>query len=471
MHLCLGGANISVPGKCFVLAILVAFGTRIVWSQSLLDQVDGYVKQRMQDLHIPGLSLVVLKDDRIVKASGFGMASVESDSPATPETVYKIASLSKAFIASAILLLLQEGKIGLDDRVSKYLDGAPETWNKITIRHLLTHTSGIVRDPADYHPYEERPITAVIKDSYSLPLAFQPGDGWLYSNIGYYVLAQVITKASGKPWNEFIAERLFAPAQMTSTRLATVADIVPHRANGYHHTEAGMQKAEDWIAIRPSGAFLSSVLDLARWDAFFDSNTLIMQSSRKLMLTPTNLNNHTPVDYGFGWYVDRLFGHRRIHHDGQFPGFRTDYERFVDDKLTVIILANADNQSVESLAIKVAGFYEPSLTLPPFTLTADVPHQPVAKGTPVTVRINAKDDGHAAPDTLVEMEIWDAAGKSVFKDHKQNEDFGAGQSNTYSFSWTPVEIGTYTINIGAYGPKWMPSYAWKENAATINVTQ
>ena len=172
-----------------------------------------------------------------------------------------------------------------------------------------------------------------------------------------------------------------------------------------------------------------------------------------------------------GWYVERLFGHTRIHHDGQFPGFRSDYERFVDDKLTVIILSNADNDSVESLAIKVAGFYELSLTIPTFTLTADVPHQPVAKGTPVTVRINAKDDGHAAPDTLVEMEIWNAAGESVYKDHKQNENFGAGQSNNYTFSWTPVEPGTYTINVGAYGPKWMPSYAWKENAATIAVTQ
>lgn len=449
--------------------MLVVFGTHLAWAQSPPDQVDDYVRQRMHEMHIPGLSLVVLKEGRIVKASGFGLANVETDSPATPETVYKIASLSKAFIASAILLLMQDGKVRLDDHVSKYLDGAPETWNKITILQLLTHTSGLVRDPTDYHPYEERPITAVIKDSYSLPVAFQPGEGWCYSNIGYYVLAQVITKASGQPWNEFIAEHLLAPAQMTSTRLATVEDIVPHRANGYHNTEAGMQNAENWIAIRPSGAFLSSVLDLAKWDAFLDSTTLIAPSSRKLMFTPATLNNQTPVDYGFGWAVDRLFGHTRIHHDGQFPGFRADYERFEGDKLTVIILANSD-KSVESLAIRVAGFYEPSLTLPPFTLTANVPHHSVAKGTPVTVRINAKDDGHAAPHTIVEMEIWDAAGKSVYKDHKQNEDFRAGQSNDYSFSWTPAETGIYTVNIGAYGPKWMPSYAWTQNAATITVT-
>ena len=183
----------------------------------------------------------------------------------------------------------------------QYLDDPPDAWSRISIRHLLTHTSGLVRHPADYHPYENRPITAVIKDSYSLPLAFQPGEKWLYSNIGYYLLAQVITKASGTAWNEFIAGRLFTPAQMSSTRLAIVADIVPRRANGYHNTKVGMQNAENWIAIRPSGAFLSSVLDLAKWDAFLDSSTLIAPSSRKLMWTPVILNNHTPADYGFGW--------------------------------------------------------------------------------------------------------------------------------------------------------------------------
>jgi CubicO group peptidase (beta-lactamase class C family) len=456
--------------KCSNLLVIVLLLSVSGLAQKA-EPVDALVEKKMQAMHIPGLSLAVVKNSKVIKAAGYGMANLETGTAATPDTVYKTASLSKPVIAAAIMLLAQEDTITLDDRVNQYLDDPPGAWSRITIRHLLTHTSGLVRDPADYHPYEERPITAVIQDSYLLPLAFEPGDKWLYSNVGYYLLAQVITKASGKPWNEFIAERLFRPAQMTSTRLATVADIVPHRANGYHNTKAGMRNAENWIAIRPSGAFLSNVLDLAKWDTFLDSTTLIAPSSRKLMWTPVTLNNHTPVDYGLGWYVDRLFGHTRIHHDGQFPGFRSDYERFVDDKLTVIILANADNDRVEPLAIEVAGFYEPSLTIPPFTLTADIPHQPIAKGAPVTVSIKAKDDGHAAPDTLVEMEIWNAAGESVYKDHKQNENFDAGQSKNFTFSWTPVEPGTYTVNVGAYGPKWMPSYAWKENAATVTVTQ
>jgi D-alanyl-D-alanine carboxypeptidase len=318
--------------------------------------VDDYVKKRMQEMHIPGLSLAVVKEGEIIKANGYGLANLETSTPAAPETAYKTASLSKPFIAAAILLLMQDGKIGLDDKVSKYLDGSPDTWKAITVRHLLTHTSGIVRDPSDYHPYSEQPITEVIKSVYPVPLSFQPGGKWLYSNVGYYVLAEVITKVSGEAWNEFISERLLAPAHMTSTRITTVKDIIPHRANGYQQRDNRMIKAENWIAVRPSGAFLSTALDLAKWDAFLYSDSALSASSHKLMWTPVTLNDKASADYGFGWYVDSFLGRARIHHEGQFPGFRSDYERFPDDKLTVIVLANSDDASVESLAIKIAGF-------------------------------------------------------------------------------------------------------------------
>jgi CubicO group peptidase (beta-lactamase class C family) len=431
--------------------------------------VDGYVKQRMRELHIPGLSLAVVKEGRVIKANGYGLANLETNTPATPETVYKTASLSKPFIAAAVLLLMQEGKIGLDDHISKYLDASPETWKEITIRNLLTHTSGIVRDPSDYHPYSEHPVTDVIKSVYPVPLSFRPGEKWLYSNVGYYVLAEIITRVSGKPWNTFIAERLFAPAHMTSTRTTTVTEIVPNRANGYEQRDGRMVNAENWIAVRPSGAFLSTVLDLARWDAFLYSDSTLSAPSHKLMWTPVTLNDKTPADYGFGWFVDSFLGRARIHHDGQFPGFRSDYERFEDVKLTVIVLANSDDESVEALAVKIAGFYEPTLATPPFTLSAEVTAQTFTNGSPIAIRITAKDDGKAAPDSLVEMEIWDASGETVYKQHKANENFGSGRTNTYEFSWTPTKAGEYTVNVGAYGPKWTPSYAWKVKAATIKV--
>ena len=454
----------------FCVAILLTLNAAVAHSQQPEStSVDSYIRGRMQDLHIPGLSIAVIKEGSIVQAKGYGLANLETNTPATPETVFKTASLSKPIIATAVMLLVQEGKIGLDDKVSKYLDGTPDSWREITIRHLLTHTSGIVRDPSDYHPYSEQAVTDSIKAVYPVPLSFQPGEKWLYSNVGYHALAEIITKVSGRPWDEFIAEKLFVPARMTSTRTTTVTEIVPHRASGYQWKNDRMIHAEDWIAVRPSGAFLSTVLDLAKWDAFLDANSILSAASRKLMWTPVTLNDKKSADYGFGWFVDSFLGHSRIHHDGQFPGFRSDYEHFEDDKLTVIVLANCDQARLESLAVKIAGFYAPALATPPFTLRAEVVSQGVASGNPLAIRVTATDDGKAAPDSVVEMEIWDDSGAAVYKQHQRNETFNAGQTKTYEFMWTPAKAGRYTVNVGAYGPKWVPSYAWKQYAATITV--
>jgi D-alanyl-D-alanine carboxypeptidase len=435
------------------------------------DAVDEYVKAQMQTLHIPGLSIAVVEKGRLIKAAGYGSANVETDTPATPETVYKIASLSKQFLAAAVMLLVEEGKIGLDDRAQKYLNGSPESWKNITVRHLLTHTSGMVRDPSDYHPYKKQPPVEVIESVYPMPLVFQPGEKWLYSNVGYYVLSEIISKATGKPWSEFLSERLFAQAGMTSTRLLTLTAIVPHRASGYERTDRGMVNAENWIAARPSGAFLSTVLDLAKWDAFMDSRSPLTAASRKQMRTPVSLNDGTSAGYGFGWYVDSFLGRARIHHDGQYPGFRSDYERFEEDQVSVIVLANSGSSRVESLAIKIAGFYAQALATPPFTVTARTPAQSVPIGKPVIIDIAAKDDGKAAPDSVVEMEIWDESYKPVHKQNKSNESFAPGETKAYEFSWTPTKTGTYTISVGVYGPKWATSYSWNQEILAITVHQ
>ena len=431
--------------------------------------VDAFIKDRMRELRIPGLSVVVIRNDKIIKEKGYGLADVETNTAATPQTVYKAASLSKQFIGAAIMLLVQDGKLQLDDRVGKFLDSVPDTWKDIDIRELLTHTSGIVRDPVDYDPYRAQPITDVIKSAYSLPLNSQPGEKWLYSNIGYYVLAEIITKASGKPWDQFIAERLFAPAGMVSTRTTTNTAIIPNRASGYTHSGNVLINAEDWIAVRPSGAFLTTVDDLAKWDAFLDTTSALTPSSRQQLWTRVKMKDQTSEDYGFGWYVHSFLGRTRIHHDGQFPGFRSDYERFPDDKLTVIILANSDNAGLESFALKLAGFYTPTLTPPPFVLTGDPRAVTGSTGKAIPISFTARDGGKAAPGSVIEFEIWDSSDKSVYKDHKSNESFAAGETRPYTFSWTPAKPGTYTVTLSAYGPGWTPSYAFKPKAIAITV--
>jgi CubicO group peptidase (beta-lactamase class C family) len=155
--------------------------------------------------------------------------------------VYKIASISKQFLAAGIMLLVEEGKIGLDDKVSKYLDGTPETWREITIQHLLTHRSGLDDDPPGYDPFKVQADADVIKSAYPMKVLFSPGEGWSYSNVDYFALAEIIHKVSGKPWSEFLTENIFAQAGMLSTRTTTTTDIVPERASGYNWNKGRLE--------------------------------------------------------------------------------------------------------------------------------------------------------------------------------------------------------------------------------------
>ncbi len=234
----------------------------------------------MQRQHIPAVSIAVIKDGSLIKAEGYGLADIEHGIPARPDTVFKIGSVSKQFIATGIMLLVQDGRVALDDKVSKYLAGTPGTWQAITLRHLLTHTSGLVREGPGFDPYKVQPDIDVIKTAYPLPLQFKPGEKYEYSNLGYFVLAEIIHRVSGKPWGDFLTERVFAPLGMTATRVTSVADIVPNRADGYAWNADKFQNMENWPAVRPSGAFLSTVLDLAKWEAALLTDHILTGSTQ-----------------------------------------------------------------------------------------------------------------------------------------------------------------------------------------------
>lgn len=325
------------------------------------DKVDDYIKTQMQKQHIPGLSLAVVKDGKVIKAQGYGLANVELGVPAKPETVYKIGSVSKQFIAAGIMLLIQDGKIRLEDKISTFLEGTPDTWQEITVRHLLTHTAGIVREAPGFDPLKIQNDADVIKTAYPLPLRFAPGEKWEYCNVGYFALAEIIRKVTGKPWGDYLSERLFTPLQMQATCTTSMTQLVPHRASGYDGTADKRQNASPWLALRPSGAFLSSVLDLAKWDAALYTDGFLKSSVREQMLSPVNLNDGTAHPYGFGWRLDTVGGHRRVHHGGAMPGFRAEMARFVDDKLTFIVLTNSGSADPDAIAQGVAALYIPGL--------------------------------------------------------------------------------------------------------------
>ena len=320
------------------------------------DEIDDFVKAQMQRFKVPGLSLVVIKDGKTVKVQGYGLANVEQETPATPETVFKIGSVSKQFIATGIMLLAQGGKLSIDDPIGRYLEGTPSSWDVITLRHLLTHTSGIVREAPGFDPFKIQSDADVIRTAYPLPLRFEPGTKWEYCNVGYFALAEVIRKVTGQPWSEYLRAAVFEPSGMTSTKPTDTSKGVAGRAVGYAGKDNG-EPAPDWTAVRPSGAFLSTVLDLAKWDRQLSMNTMLSEASRRLMWTPVRLANGTTHPYGFGWELADVNGHRRVGHGGSLPGFRSSFSRYPDDRLTVIVLMNADDVDRGSVVQGIADLY------------------------------------------------------------------------------------------------------------------
>ena len=323
------------------------------------DRIDDYVTARVKEFHLPGLSLVVIKDGQIVKAQGYGLTDVESRVPAQADTVYKIGSVSKQFIATGIMLLVQDGGIALADPVGKYIPAAPAAWRPITIRHLLTHTSGIVRESPAFSPIRDEPEAHVFKAALSVPLRFMPGEKWEYSNVGYYALAEIISAVAGTPWTEYLQEKVFRPADLTTTFPTNTTRSIANLAAGYTGND-NARKADFRFPFRPSGAFLSTILDLARWDAVLDSNRILSEASRRQMWSPVRLNNGQTAPYGFGWHVHSTNGKHRVRHGGGLPGFAAEYLKYVDDRLTVIALANGDDVDLPSIASGVAALYLPN---------------------------------------------------------------------------------------------------------------
>jgi D-alanyl-D-alanine carboxypeptidase len=347
-----------------------------------LRSIDEYIQNAMRKHHVPGTSVAVVRRGEVVLAKGYGQANVELSVPATEDTVYQLASVTKTFTATAIMLLVQEGKLTLDDKVTKHLSDLPNAWDPVTVRHLLNHTSGIKSYTSVKNffktvrkDYAQREILGLVAKE---PLEFAPGEKWNYSNSGYFLLGMLIEKVTGKTYGEFLDERIFRPLRMTHTRINDLHAIIPNRAQGYTWNGKELRNGEYTSPSQPfsAGMLVSSVSDMLKWDAALDSESLITKTILERMWTTTPLGKGEPAGYGFGWQVGKVNGHRRVSHGGGIPGFSTDISRFVDDKLTVIVLANSDQGNAGILAQGLARRIQPNL--------AKAPEAPIADTDPKT---------------------------------------------------------------------------------------
>ena len=276
-------------------------------------------------------SVLVAKNGKVIFSKSYGMADLEWSVPNSSTTRFNIASMTKQFTAASILLLEDRGKLKTNDLVRKYLPETPASWDKITIYHLLTHTSGIREDAAEYEP--GTPDKFVFCDK---PLNFQPGEKWEYTNKGYIVLGYLLERISGQTYEEFVHENIFKPLGMKDSGLLSNVTVIPRRATGYWPGNNGIENADrpDPRMHFSAGSLYSSTEDLLRWnEGLFDGKVLTPASLRK-MTTPFK------GDYACGLYVKRVNGHLMIEHDGNNIGFNSDMAYYPEDRIAVIVLAN-----------------------------------------------------------------------------------------------------------------------------------
>jgi CubicO group peptidase (beta-lactamase class C family) len=329
-------------------------------SASEADRVDDYVRAQMAEHRIPGVALMIVRNGTNVKTACYGLADLEQNVPITTNTVFEIGSITKQFTAVGILLLEQEGTLSVDDQIGKVLKDIPDTWTNITIRDLLTHTSGI-RNYTGLNGFEltkHLTQTQFIDELRKQSLDFQPGESWKYCNSGFNLLGFIIENVSGTNYWAYMAQKIFRPLGMNATTDRRPGHLIPNRAHGYEQTNhVWINRDYDLTDVFSAGAIVSTVNDLAKWNAALDRDDLLNAGTKEKMWTPAKLKNGKATKYGFGWFIDTVEKHRNIGHGGSTSGFSASIQRFPDDNLAVIILTNTDEQIATTMAKKIATLY------------------------------------------------------------------------------------------------------------------
>ena len=364
------------PKLRFGFALLACLFAVATSAQVPSRQIDA-IFTPLKSATAPGAAVLVVRNGKPIVREGYGVTDLRTKQPIGPGTDFRLASFTKQFTAACIMLLAHDGKLHYDDHLTDIFPEFPAYGKPITIRNLLTHTSGL----PDYediltaqHPNTPDDQIPQIHDAGVLKLLeqqtagkFPAGSKWEYSNSGYVVLGLIVEKVSGRPFAQFLHDRIFAPLQMANTLAYEKGkNEVPHRAYGHTKEKDGWKETDQssTSATLGDGGIYTSVEDLEKWDHALRNHTLLSDAEMLPALTPVQPTGGTaksedgkPVSYGFGWFLDPYKGHKRMWHDGETMGFRTTIQRFPDDDLTVIVLANRTDINPEALALKVADLY------------------------------------------------------------------------------------------------------------------
>lgn len=312
------------------------------------EPVDTLIEEQRTRLRIPGLSYAVIDEGQLVEVGGLGLQNLDGNAPVTRNTVFEIGSLTKPITAASVMMLVEEGRLSVSDRITDHLAGLPDAWSKVTVRHLLSHTSGIksYTDLVDFltlsqTEYTHSDILNMIIDH---PLEFEPGTDWDYNNSGYYLLGMLIEEVSGQSYWEFLRTRMFEPLGMSATGPTDQNSSGFARADGYSWTG----QADGWVprhgitasAGFAAGSIASTAADLAKWLAALSGGDIVVSSSLEEMWSPVVRDVGGSSGYGYGWYINTYEGQTVVEHSGASPGFTAYALHFTEDDITVLVLAN-----------------------------------------------------------------------------------------------------------------------------------
>lgn len=349
-----------------ILALLVFAGMHSAIAQKALlsdEALAAAVNELLENTYKadePGAAVIVVRDGKVVLRKGYGRANMELGVPIEPDMVFRTGSITKQFTAVAVLMLAEQGKLSLEDDVTKFFPDYPTKGQKITIEHLLTHTSGIKSYTSipEWIPLWRKDMTtsemiALFKDK---PMDFAPGERYAYNNSAYFLLGAIIEKLSGQTYADFIEKNIFAPLGMKHSYYDDTARIIARRVAGYSKGKDGFVNAAYLSTSQPyaAGSLVSSVDDLALWDAALYTEKLVKQSSLQRAWTSSKLNNGKATNYGYGWSIGSYEGHPMIEHSGGIPGFASYAIRMPNDRVYVAALTNRDFESPGRTVLKVA---------------------------------------------------------------------------------------------------------------------
>jgi N-acyl-D-aspartate/D-glutamate deacylase/CubicO group peptidase (beta-lactamase class C family) len=444
------------------------------------DALDTIVREEMTAQRIPGMAVAMIQGDRVISAKGYGLANVEHNVPVTDQTMFQSGSLGKQLTAAAVMLQVEDGKLALTDPIITFFANAPDAWRAITVRHLLTHTSGIpdyTDGMLDYRKdYSEDELVTFAT---GLPLDFTPGAEWKYSNTGYILLGAIIRKVSGSFYGDVLRDRVFRPLGMTTARVISEAEVVVNRAAGYR-LERGELRHQQWVSptlnTTADGSLYLSLQDLVAWDRGIRRRAVLRPESWQHIFTPVTLNSGRVHPYGFGFEIDRIGRQDIQRHGGSWQGFKAYLARYLDDDLTIIALANLAQATPKRVVERIAVTHIHSLTaVGSWTIRGAM----VADGTGAPLR---RADVRFLGDTITaigsigsppEDQVVDGTGLVLAPGVIDAHNHSTEGLNTFPDAITQVAQGITTVLVGQDGSSPFPiaEYLEKRRAspAAINV--